>query len=119
VEWRMVRNNFNGMYINNCWCDDKDVVKEKVRIFFKIRFEGVRGPQVRLDNVFFNSIIELDNEILVGPFTEEEVKNAVWSCDNSKSPGPDGFSFCFIKHSWDLIKNDIFLEVKDFVDSSY
>ena len=77
VEWRRVRNNFNGMYINGNWCDDKDVIKEKVKDFLKIRFKEVRGAQVRFDNVLFNFISELDNEILVGPFTEEEIKNAV------------------------------------------
>jgi len=117
VARRRVRNNFNGMFINGYWCDDKDVVKEKVRDFFKNRFEGVIGPQVRLDNVFFNSISDSDNEMLVGSFSKEEIKNAVWNCDSSKSPSPDGFNFSFIKHSWDLIKNDICLAVKDFVVS--
>jgi len=65
------------MNINGSWWDDKDVVKEKVRDFFKIRFDGVRGNQIRLDNVFFNSVSELDNEMLVSPFSEEEIKNAV------------------------------------------
>ena len=26
------------------------------------------------------------------PFTEDEVKDAVFACDGSKAPGPDGFS---------------------------
>jgi len=94
-----VRNSFNGMFINGYWCDDKDVVKEKVKDFFNNRFEGTIGPQVRLDNLFFNFISDSDNEMLVGIFSEEKVKNAVWSCDSSKSPSLDGFNFSFIKHS--------------------
>jgi len=77
--------------------------------FFKNRFEGVIGPQVRLDNVIFNSISESDNEMLVGSFSKEEGNNAVWSCDSSKSPGPDDFNFSLTNHSWDLVKQDIFL----------
>jgi len=61
IALRRVRNSFNGIFINSRWCDDKDEVKDKVKDFFKNRFEGVIGPQVRLDNVFFNSISDLDN----------------------------------------------------------
>jgi len=34
--------------------------------------------------------------MLVGAISEAEVKEAVWNCDNSKSPGPDGFNFGFL-----------------------
>jgi len=70
-----------------------------------------------LDNVSFNSISESDNEMLIGSFSEEEVKNAVWSYDSSKRLGPDGFNFCFIKHSWDVVNKDICTTIKDFAIS--
>jgi len=56
------------MFINGRWYDDKDVVKDKMRDFFKNRFEGVTRSQVRLDNVFFNSISGSNYEMLVGSF---------------------------------------------------
>lgn len=34
---------------------------------------------------------------LTRPFLLEEVKQAVWDCDDYKSPGSDGISFDFIK----------------------
>ena len=34
------------------------------------------------------------------------------------TPGPDGFSFKFLKHFWDVIKDDIFHMVTNFGDSS-
>jgi len=37
--------------------------------------------------------------MLIGNFFEEEIRAAVWSCDSSKSPHPDGFYFGFIKFS--------------------
>jgi hypothetical protein len=43
---------------------------------------------------------------LTRPFSIEEVKQAVWDCDDSKSPGPDGVNFDFIKKNWDLLKDD-------------
>jgi len=44
---------------------------------------------------------------MVTSFTEEEVKGAVWQCEGSKSPGPDGFNFTFIRNCWDFLKSDI------------
>jgi hypothetical protein len=37
-------------------------------------------------------------EILDKPFTVEEVKYIIFSCDPKKTPGPDEFSFYFINH---------------------
>ncbi|MCI98161.1 cysteine-rich receptor-like protein kinase, partial [Trifolium medium] len=37
---------------------------------------------------------------LTRPFSESEVKAAVWDCGNFKSPGPDGINFGFLKDFW-------------------
>jgi len=67
-----------------------------------------------LDNVGFNTILEDDNEMLVGEFSEEETRTTIWGCDSLKSPGPNGFNFGFIKFSWDFIKKDVVSAVNDF-----
>lgn len=41
------------------------------------------------------------------PFSEEEIKRAIWSCGSDKARGPDGYSFKFIKLFWDVLKEDI------------
>ncbi|XP_068486295.1 uncharacterized protein [Phaseolus vulgaris] len=114
VKWRRVRNGINGLFVDGRWCEDKEVVKDKIRDFFKARFEGVVGLQVRLDNVSFNSIFVVDNKMLVSPFSEEEVKDGVWSYDSLKSPGLDGFNFELIKLCWEFFRDDILLAVNDF-----
>ncbi|GJY03743.1 RNA-directed DNA polymerase, eukaryota, reverse transcriptase zinc-binding domain protein, partial [Tanacetum coccineum] len=53
-----------------------------------------------------------DHDFLKTRVTLEEVKFAVWDCGSNKAPGPDGFSFAFVKKYWDLLKKDIF----EFVD---
>ncbi|XP_057809058.1 uncharacterized protein LOC131023530 [Salvia miltiorrhiza] len=55
-----------------------------------------------------------DKRRLIRPFTEEEAKEAVWSCDESKSPGPDGFNLCFWKSSWEVIKGDFIKLLQEF-----
>jgi hypothetical protein len=45
--------------------------------------------------------------MLTDIFTMGEISEVVKECDGSKSPGPDGFNFAFVKHFWDLMKNDV------------
>ncbi|GKE89190.1 hypothetical protein Tco_1566665, partial [Tanacetum coccineum] len=49
---------------------------------------------------FFHGI---DRDYLERLATLEEIKEAVWDCGSSKAPGPDGFSFAFVKKYWDII----------------
>lgn len=44
----------------------------------------------------------------------EEIKEAVMSCGGDKAPGPNGFTFTFIKQYSELIKLDIHAFVSDF-----
>ena len=106
------------MYVDGRWCADKDVIKNKTRVFFKDRFAKKEDCQVRLDNVRFNSISTEDNKLLVGDFSEEEIRAAIWNCDSSKSPDPDGFNFGFIKYCWDILKTNVLSAVKDFASKS-
>ena len=31
----------------------------------------------------------------------------MWQCEGSKSPGPDGFNFNFLKKGWEVVKEDL------------
>lgn len=55
----------------------------------------------------FKSISMMDAIRLESPISPEEVKNAVWASGSDKAPGPDGFTFEFIKKYWDIISKDI------------
>jgi len=50
--------------------------------------------------------LEVSRNMIVS-FSEEEVKDVVWQCGGSKSPGPDGFNFNFIQSCWDVIKSNV------------
>lgn len=51
-------------------------------------------------------------------FLEEEVKIALRSCNDIKSPGPDGFSFSFLQSCWEIVKKDVVHFVMDFYSNS-
>ena len=47
-------------------------------------------------------------EVLVRPFTEQEVLMAINGLNNEGAPGPDGFPVFFFREFWDLMKAEIF-----------
>ena len=62
----------------------------------------------------FRLVAQHQLEILESEVSLEEVKDAVWDCGSDKSPGPDGFTFGFIKRYWKLMKDDFFAAVYEF-----
>ncbi|GFY97543.1 hypothetical protein Acr_12g0000840 [Actinidia rufa] len=46
--------------------------------------------------------------------TDKEIKEALFSIGEDKAPGPDGYSSCFFKKSWDMIGTDVCAAIKEF-----
>ncbi|GKD20495.1 RNA-directed DNA polymerase, eukaryota, reverse transcriptase zinc-binding domain protein, partial [Tanacetum coccineum] len=65
----------------------------------------------------FSTLSQEDNMELEKPVTLEEIRAAVWDCGSQKSPGPDGFSFLFLKSYWELLKEDVGNAVRCVFDS--
>jgi hypothetical protein len=59
-------------------------------------------------------VTPIENEMLTVPFTENEIKETIFSCYAEGAPGPDGLSFLFFQKFWDIIKNDIISLFQDF-----
>jgi hypothetical protein len=59
-------------------------------------------------------VTELENEILVSSFMEEEVKKAIFQMEHNKAPGPDGFQPSFIKYFGMLSKTAYYLSSMSF-----
>lgn len=59
-------------------------------------------------------ITDEDNERLNVEFNVEEINKAIWKCESSKSLGPDGINFGFIKEFWDVMKEDVIRFMKEF-----
>ncbi|GJR69255.1 hypothetical protein Tco_0015320 [Tanacetum coccineum] len=51
---------------------------------------------------------------MVRPISSQEIKEAMFSMGNDKSPGPDGFTAAFFKSSWDIIGSDVSRAVREF-----
>ena len=52
-------------------------------------------------------VSEEENEVLVAPFSEEEVKMAIFDMEHNKAPGLDYFPVEFYQFFWDVVKQDL------------
>ena len=72
-------------------------VREAVFSHFQHHYQALDMNRPRVDGMNFRKLSVLEGNALICPFTEAEVKAAVWDCDGYKSPGPDGIPLGFIK----------------------
>jgi len=114
LRWRRLRNEVEGVMVGNQWCEDPEVVRKEAKKMFEDRFKATYDFGVRLDQVDFKSLSTEASSNMITSFTGEEIKEAVWQCEGSKSPNPDGFNFTFIKNSWGTLKQDIVEAVRWF-----
>ncbi|KAH1238295.1 Transposon TX1 uncharacterized protein [Glycine max] len=105
-------NSIQGILIEGRWVQQPEEVKAEAVKFFLKRFSEQNCYRPTLDGVQFPSLSHSQRQDLILPFTDEELKEAVWSCGGDKCPGPDGFNFNFIKHFWGVMKP----EFRRFVD---
>ncbi|XP_058783955.1 uncharacterized protein LOC131658705 [Vicia villosa] len=66
------------------------------------------------DGLNLRCLSEEDRKLLERDPLDDEIKEAVWDCDGSKSPGPDGFTLEFFQLCWETVMGDVFTFVKDF-----
>ena len=52
-------------------------------------------------------VSEEENEVLVPPFSEEEVKMTIFDMEHNKALGPNGFPVEFYQFFWDVVKQDL------------
>lgn len=114
IKFKERRNAIRGLNTNSGWTDNASEIKNHIFEFFKDKFSTGKkgGPGLRGD--LFRKIAKKEAEFLERPFEEEEIWQAIKSCGNNKSPGPDGFTFGFVKRFWGIIKEDLVNGVRSF-----
>ncbi|GJU54017.1 putative RNA-directed DNA polymerase [Tanacetum coccineum] len=108
------RQNINGLKIDGCWVEDPTSIFSAAHDYFASRFRESRPNRPKFRSQLFRRLDENDVALLEAEITMDEVKLAVWDCSSSKSPGPDGLNFKFIKRYWDTIKLEFFNYIKYF-----
>ncbi|XP_022039968.1 uncharacterized protein LOC110942499 [Helianthus annuus] len=95
---RKVSNSIHGLNIEGTWCSKPALIKKQILSFFRDKFRENSPYRPELDCSNIKKISDLDRDVLVEPFLEQEIKEAVFECGDEKAPGPDGMNFRFIKH---------------------
>ncbi|GJY57854.1 RNA-directed DNA polymerase, eukaryota [Tanacetum coccineum] len=103
----------NGIMVEGTWITDPSLIKDAFFQFYKDKFQA-QDSQVLFTNLpHSHTLNNTDRDYLERLVTLEEIKEVVWDCGSSKAPGPDGFSFAFVKKYWDIIQKDL----HDFINS--
>ncbi|GJV48770.1 hypothetical protein Tco_1438982 [Tanacetum coccineum] len=95
-----------GVLIDGDWIDEPCKVKNEFLMHFANRFWSPSGPCIDIDCHLFKKLSSEQVDDLECDVTFDEIKKAVWDCGTNKSPGPDGFSFDFIRTFWDILNMD-------------
>ncbi|GKD59503.1 hypothetical protein Tco_1297012, partial [Tanacetum coccineum] len=108
----------NGIMVEGTWITDPSLIKDAFFQFDKDKFQA-QDSQVRFSNLpHSRTLNSTDRDYLERLVTLEEIKEAVWDCGSSKAPGPEGFSFAFVKKYWDIIQKDLYDFISSFFASS-
>nr|GEW38720.1 RNA-directed DNA polymerase, eukaryota [Tanacetum cinerariifolium] len=101
------RQAIQGIILDGMWCSDPVQVKDVFFDFYKDKFQ-CHVPQVTCtDHSSFLTLSDSDRSELERGVSIKEIKKAVWDCESDKAPGPNGFSFQFLKRYWDIFKDDV------------
>jgi hypothetical protein len=87
-------------------------LKSYITSYYKSLFDASEELDVTLDESRTGDIPQVspkENMFLNAPYSEEEVRKAVFQMEHNKAPGPDGFSTEFFQTFWDIIKGDLLM----------
>lgn len=96
------------------WIYDEELLKNNIILFYSNLYSSAS-----LNNEAFNSVStfpiikESDKSMLAGDISLVEVRRALFSMGNYKSPGPDGYHPIFFKSQWDIVGSSIFKMVQE------
>jgi len=104
---RRRKNTIPFFLVNGSLVEGVDNVRKVVYNHFSSHFQSTNVNRPSMEGLHFHTLSHVEGVSLIQPFLVEEVKSAVWDCENFKCPGPDGISFGFIKDFWDILKVDV------------
>lgn len=111
-------NHIMPIILNRGFLESMDEVKEEVHNHFELKLFEPEVSRPVLDGSFYG-LDTFERDYIEAFFPEEEIKEAVWICDGTKSPDPNGFSFHFIKKRWFFIKEDFVKCFEDFYSRTF
>lgn len=82
-------------------------VRRAVFSHFSSHFQSCNAERPNIKSLQRPSFSYREGASLVKLFSMEEVKAAVWDCDNYKCSSPDDITFGFIKDFWEILRDNV------------
>ncbi|GAB4844966.1 hypothetical protein Ancab_040114 [Ancistrocladus abbreviatus] len=114
VNARRRQNGISHLLVHEQVCSSVEEIRAAAGAFYANLYREEAWVRPKLVGLEFKRIQPAENNFLCAEFSDEEIRESVWSCHSEKSPGPDGFSFAFIKECWDFLQADFIRFVQDF-----
>ena len=94
------------------WRENNEAMRSLITEYFQHLFSAeVNVPAMNVITKVKRRVMDYMNESLMAPYTEEEVRKALFSIGDLKAPGPDGLHAIFYKKFWHLLGGDLTKEV--------
>ncbi|CAJ2636114.1 unnamed protein product [Trifolium pratense] len=93
---------------NNVECRSQEGMVAIAREYFLNLFQKQNSARDEVLNAITPSITVEDNNQLSAPFMFEEFREAIFSMEADKCPGPDGFNPGFYQQFWDICGQEVF-----------
>jgi hypothetical protein len=107
------KNHIHRLKHNHSWVTEHAAKEEVVANHFN-SILGARVGRAHDFNWEELNLSCLDLDCLAEPFSEAEVKGAIFQMPSDKAPGPDGFTGAFFKKCWETIKEDLMGVINQF-----
>jgi hypothetical protein len=107
-------NTISSVQVDGTTLEGVHHIRQAVFSHFANHFKASNMVRPGVENLRFNRLSVAEGSSLIRPFSEAEVRAAVWDCDSFKSPGPDGVNFVFFKDFWEEMKGDVLRFVSEF-----
>lgn len=103
------RKNFITRLRNNegVWVDWDSGLQSVIVEFYKQLFTSTPGDMGPILSHVQQKVTDQQNQMLIAPFSAEEVRVALFSMHPDKSPGPDGLNPGFFQKYWDIVGSDV------------
>ncbi|KAL0011169.1 hypothetical protein SO802_006277 [Lithocarpus litseifolius] len=116
---RRKKNHISGIQnAHGQWVEELEEVVEVASDYFDNLFRpGVADQMEECLNAVPNKVIDNMQEVLLGEFTAEEVKEALFQMGPTKAPGPDGMNALFYQKFWHIVGDDVVSAILDFLNN--